>query len=184
MKPREARPLPSKRPSVPEPLERPVSFQGVTYQRERLAGIARELLPLFKRHYAELAVDPDRAPLDVDWPRYLDLDLIGALQVITVRVGPALVGYIFNIVGPHLHKRSTRWCHVDIYWLDPAYRVGLRGYRLFVENERFLKAAGVKKIVVSEKAHFKNDFGRQVGILFKRLGYAPEDISYGKWIGD
>ena len=71
-----------------------------------------------------------------------------------------------------------------MYWVDPAYRLGWLGVKLFRENEAFLKKAGVKKITVGEKCHFHNDFGRQVNVIFKRLGYVPEDMIYGKWIGD
>ena len=183
MRRRARKQLPSKPPSAPAAPEQPAVYQGLTYQRERLARIARELPPLFKKHHAELAVDPVRAPLDVDWDRYFDLDLVAALQIITVRDGAVLVGYVFNIISQHLHKKSTRWCTVDMYWLDPGYRVGLIGYRLFVENEKFLKLAGVQKVVVGEKLHFHNDHERKVNVLFKRLGYVPEDLYYGKWIG-
>jgi hypothetical protein len=168
-------------PAAPDPA---VTYRGLTYRCERLANIARELPPLFERHHHELAVDPDRAPLDVDWDRYFDYDLLGVLRILTVRDGPMLVGYVFNLVGPHMHKKSTRWAHVDLYWLDPAYRIGLTGYRMFVENEKLAKACGAQKITVAEKCHFKNDFGRQVNLIFKRLGYAPEDVVHGKWIGD
>ncbi len=129
-------------------------------------------------------MDKDRAPLDPDWDRYFDYDLIGVLGILTVRDGAALVGYIFNFLGPHLHKKSTRWCHIDMYWLDPGYRVGWAGYRMFRENERLARKSGAKKITVSEKAHFKNDYGRQVNLIFRRLGYIPEDVVYGKWIGN
>jgi len=171
-------------PSALEPLSQPVAYRGVTIQRQRLGVIARELPALFKKHHAELAVDRDRAPLDPDWDRYFDLDRLGILQIVTVRDGPALVGYIFNIIGPNLHKRSTRFGVVDMYWLHPAYRFGLLGLKLFRENERFLKSAGVQKIAVAEKAHFANSGGRKVNVLFKRLGYVAEDVVHGKWIGD
>ena len=176
-------PRPSLRSVPAAPEEAPVVYRGLTLQRERLARIARELPPLFKQHHAELAVDPMRAPLAPDWDKYFDLDLLGVLHILTVRDGPVLVGYIFNLLGPHLHKKTTPVAHVDIYWLDPGYRSGWTGYKMFVENERFLKAAGVKKITLAEKCHFKNAFGRQVNVIFKRMGYTPEDVVYGKWIG-
>jgi hypothetical protein len=155
----------------------------VTFQRERLANIARELPALFTRHHDELAVDKAKAPLDFDWEMYLNLDLLGTLQIVTVRDGKLLVGYVFNVIRPHPHKKSTRFCIVDMYWLHPAYRVGLIGLKLFRLNEEFLKAAKVKKITVGEKLHFHNEGDRRVALLFKRLGYKPEDLYYGKWIG-
>lgn len=171
-------------PSAPVPLEQPVVYRGLSIQRERLAAIARELPPLFRRHHDELAVDKIKAPLAPDWKQYFDLDLLGALQIITVRDGSLLTGYIFNVIGTHRHKLTTRFCHIDMYWLDPAYRIGMLGLKMFKENEAFLRAAGVKKILVGEKCHFKNVFGRQVNVLFKRLGYVVEEVTYAKWIGD
>ena len=139
---------------------------------------------MWRRHHAELACDPDKAPLAPKWNDYFDLDLLGALQILTVRDGSLLVGYIFNVIGGHRHKQSTKFATLDMYWVDPGYRTGFLGLKLFRENERILKAAGVQKILAEEKMHFKNKFGRQVSILFKRLGYTPEAIVHGKWIGD
>ena len=178
MKQHAVKPLPTPKPSAPAPRE----FCGLQYRREFLGQIARELPPLFEAHHAELAVDPHRAPLDPDWDRYFSYDLSGALAILTVRDGPLLVGYLFNIIGPHLHKKSTLWAHVDMYWLMPAYRVGYTGIRMFVENEVMLRGLGVKKVISSEKAHFANERGRRNALIYKRLGYVVEDIAYGKWI--
>ena len=183
MRPLAKKSLPVSPPSAPAAPEL-ASYQGLTFGRERLAHIAQELPPLFARHHAELAVEPKRAPLAPDWDRYFELDLLGVLHILTARDGPALVGYVFNLIGPHMHKRSTRWCHVDMYWLDPGYRVGWGGVKLLRENEKLVKALGARKIIMVEKAHFHNADGRKVGVLLKRMGYAVEDIAYGKWIGD
>ena len=177
------RPRHSLRSARAAPEEKPVAYRGLTIQRQRLRAIAQELPPLFQRHHDELAVDAKRAPLAPDWDQYFDLDLLGNLQILTVRDGPVLAGYIFNVIGSHRHKRTTKFATLDMYWLDPIYRQGLLGVKLFRENERFLKAVGVKKILVEEKCHFKNEFGRQVSVLFKRLGYTLEARVHGKWIG-
>lgn len=157
---------------------------GLLYRRARLGPIAKELRPLFVLHWKELALNQDKIPLDVDWDRYLELDLVGRLQVLTVRDGDSLVGYVFNLISPALHYRSTMWCHIDMYWLAPAYRFGWNGVRMFTENEKFVKRTGAKIISVAEKLHFKNEFGRQVSVLFKRMGYSPIERIYTKYIGD
>ena len=48
---------------------------GVTFQRERLAPILREILPLIERDWLENGVDRDKLPLRLDLPKYLDYDL-------------------------------------------------------------------------------------------------------------
>ena len=150
---------------------------------ESFYKIARELPPLFERHWRELALDRERVPLDVDWDRYLALAATDALHVVTVRDGDVLVGYIFNIVGPHLHYRSTIHAELEMFWLDPAYRGAENGWfalRMFRENEKHLRSLGVKKVHVAEKLHF---MGGRVGLIFKRLGYKPVETNWGKWIG-
>lgn len=165
---------PPPKPSPPRGLAAP----EITFQRERLPAIAAELPALFEQHHKELAVG--RYPLSPDWDRYFDLDLVGILHVLTVRDGALLAGYVFNLIGPHLHKKTTRWCHVDMYWLHPGYRSGWLGYKMLRANESMAKGAGAAKISIAEKCHFHNAFGRQVSALFRRLGYEPEDVIYGK----
>lgn len=169
-------PLPSPIPSDLEPLE----WGGYTFQWERLRAIAPELPPLFKEHWRELAVNKKTVPLAPDWDRYFAADLVGQLLIQTVRVKGVLVGYMFNFVGPHLHYSQTYWCAVDMYYLDPVYRTGWAGVKMFVYNERRLRAIGVKIISAVEKLHFHNDNNRRVAVLMKRLGYKRVEVAYQK----
>ena len=104
------------------------------------------------------------------------------LRCLTVRDGPALVGYVFVLVFPHLHYASTLWAQTDIFWLDPAYRQGLAGYRMLRIMEKSLKEAGVKAVAVNVKLHFEASRGT-IGKLFERLGYKPIETIYSKYIG-
>ena len=156
----------------------PETYNGCTIQPERLAAIARELPPLLKMHHAELMADPDRAPLAPDWDRYFDAELVGNFALTTVRDGMLLVGYVGNFIGRHQHA-AIKWCQVDLFFLHPGYRVGLLGNKLLDANERFMRERGVNKIAMAAKCHFDG----RLGLLLKRMGYAPEDILYTKWIG-
>jgi GNAT superfamily N-acetyltransferase len=141
--------------------------------------IAKDLPPLFERHWRELALNQDKIPLDPDFDRYYDLSVTGNLLVTTARADGVLVGYIFNIVGPHLHYRSTLHCEIEAFWLDPAYRGGWFPVRWFRSNEKMLKARGVKVIHVGLKNHF---MAGRVGSLFRRMGYKSIETLYGKVI--
>jgi GNAT superfamily N-acetyltransferase len=135
------------------------------------------LPPLFERHYREIALNQKTIPLDPNWDQYFVLALNGALVVTTARADKTLVGYIFNLVGPHLHYRSTPHAEIEMFWLDPAYRGGAFALRWFRDNEATLKGLGVKRVGVATKNGFKS--GR-VGLIFKRLGYRPIETTWAK----
>lgn len=137
-------------------------------------------MPLFKRHWREIALHQATVPLDPDWDRYLGMELGGMMHFLTVRVDGVLVGYLFVGVGPHLHYSTTRWAMVDMFWLDPLYRTGWTGVKMFREMEKRLRELGAKVVHVSEKEHFHNPAGRAVGVLLKRLGYRPIEIVWAK----
>jgi hypothetical protein len=160
-------PSPTRERSDPAPLE-------LTYQRERLEKLLREgeLLPLLKVHFNETDPDRDHTSVDVDWDYYLGADRVGRLVVFTARDGAALVGYVFTVVGPHHHKQGV----MTMYWLHPANRVGMAGYKLLRDNESLLKELGVHKVLVAEM------LGMGTDVLFKRMGYAAEETLYGKWL--
>lgn len=139
--------------------------------------IAREAVPIFSRHWEELALNKDVIPLELDFDRYLDMSATGMLQIVTARSGGALVGYIFNLVGPHLHYKSTLHAELEMFWLDPAFRAGWFPVKMFRFNEEHLKSLGVKRVNANVKIHF---MAGRVGKLFERLGYAPTEVSYGK----
>ena len=152
------------------------------YEWEPFRNIAKELPPLFKRHWKEIALNQEQVSLDPDWPRYFDYDLLGILRCLTVRDGPTLVGYVFVLVFPHLHYASTLWAQTDIFWLDPSYRQGWTGYRMLRLMEKRLKETGVKVIYANAKLHFEASRGT-IGKLLERLGYKPTEMLYSKFIG-
>ena len=69
-----------------------------------------------------------------------------------------------------------------MFWLDPVYRLGWTGIRMFKETEKMLKETGVKMVFVHTKLHFEADRGT-IGKLFDRLGYKPVETVYSKFIG-
>ena len=155
---------------------------GLLQQVEPFAAIARDLPPLFERHWQELGTRKDEIPLDPDWDRYFALAQVGTLRVRTARVDGVLAGYIFNMVGPHLHYRSTLHAEIEMFWLDTAYRgigvVGMNHWFVmdwFRDNDADLKALGVKRISVAVKNGYKD--GR-VGLVFQRLGYSARETVF------
>lgn len=149
----------------------------LTFQVEPFFAIARELPPLFLRHWEELATDKQAIPLEPDWDKYMLLWAQGHLVVMTMRAGDALIGYIFNLIGPHLHYRSMLHAEIEMFWLDPIYRGTSRTMRWFKANDDMLREIGVKRVMVAVKNHF---LAGRVGSIFRRLGYLPVETNWSR----
>jgi hypothetical protein len=126
------------------------------------------------QHWRELAF-PD--PLQMDWDAYLAMTAAGVLHVTTCRAGTVLVGYIFNQVSPHLHHMQVLHAYIDMFWLDPVARDGWTIMKIFRFNDAYLKDLGVKQVRAGVRANY---MGGRVGLIFKRLGYVPDEFVYGK----
>jgi hypothetical protein len=168
-------PRPRPRPSVPASPEK--TQPEIVFAWEKVSALAREIKPLFRQHWWEIALNKDEVPLDPDWERYLTFEMAGILHVLTVRSEGALIGYVFVCVGPHLHYASTTWAVVDMFWLNPVHRFGWTGVTMFRRLEEKMRELNVRVLHVSEKLHFK---GGRVGVIFKRLGYRPIEQIWAK----
>lgn len=129
------------------------------------------------QHWKEVDWFDGRLPLDVDWRRALDLEAAGMLHVLTVRQDH-LVGYIFSYLLDSIFF-SQKWATVQGFWLDPLYRQGWTGVKLFKENERGLKALGAIAISVEILMKIAADRGT-LGKILDRLGYSPVGNLYAK----
>jgi hypothetical protein len=136
------------------------------------------VLPLWKKHYDEIALDKDICPLDPDWEFYFVSAERGLLHILTARSQSGkLAGYIFNLLGSHNHYASTRFAVTEMFWLHPYFRKGWQPVRMFTENVRMLKERGAVIGIVNFKLHFMD---ARVGKLLARLGYEPCDITMRK----
>jgi len=161
---------------APPQHSRPSGPAAPELRWERFHAIAHELPTLFTEHRRELWLYPD-VPLDPDWDKYYALDIAGTLRILTVRVDGALVGYLFGLFGPHLHSARTMHSGVDMLWLDPLYRQGWTGFKLFKE---FLRASKEWGVVVAN-IHVRTGFADgRVGKLLLRLGFTPIEVNYSR----
>lgn len=150
----------------------------ITFQVERWASYYPECEWLWKLQYAEVGPDREKVALKMDIPSYEDLDSRGQLFILTARERGSIIGYYLAIVRTHLHYADLLCAFEDIYFVAPANRKGLIGFKLLKEAEKRLKARGVKKVFVMTKK------SKNVSRLFERLGYTVQDIGLVKWIGD
>lgn len=137
--------------------------------------IRAEMIPVWRKHNAEIAADDDKSDLDPDWQKFDQLAAKGEDHWITVRHHGVIVGYAFVIVTTHLHRRRKLCAFYDLYWLDPDYRKGTgAGARLLAFAEETLRARGAKKSYIGTKV-WKN-----IGPLLRRMGYAETEVIYSK----
>lgn len=150
----------------------------LTAQVESLALRLDELKPMLPRHYAELALDQDKVPLDPDYDQYLAMDARGEVLFVTMREQGALAGYFVGFVKPHIHYKTCLTLFMDIYWIAPEYRGQKGGFTLF----NFIKAEGKRRGV--KRPYFGSKLRKDSGWLFEALGMKPADTYYSAWWGD
>jgi hypothetical protein len=148
---------------------------SITFQEEPFAQAYGDAAPSLEKHYEEIAEDKETiGKVDPDLAVYEALEANGRLRVLTARDGGKLVGYYVAILAPSLHYKSILCATEDMYYLDPDYRKGTAGIRLFVEAEKMIRAA--KVVLTIAKTKVAHDHG----ILFQRLGYRPFERVYMK----
>lgn len=152
--------------------------KGTTYQLESLIDIVEELKPFVPLHHKELGLNRDVIPVDMDWPRYFQMERDSKLQLVTVRKDGVVIGYQFTFIGGHFHYKNTLHGVVDLYYILPEYRVGRIGLRLFQFAEKCMKSIGVVKVVTGTKMHSDNSR------LFEFMGYKHTDQQYAKILKD
>lgn len=120
---------------------------------ENLAKVRREIEPLIKQHYDDIALNKDIIKLNPDWEGYARLDNINALRVYTARKDGELVGYFVVIVSKSLHYRDHLFANNDIIFLAKSARKGLTGVKLIKYAIESLAAEGITKLHINTKAH-------------------------------
>jgi len=147
----------------------------VAIQTESWRAIDAEIEEIAGFHWQELALDKLLFQRDLDHERYLKMDELGMVHVVTARDGGKLVGYIVCFVMPHFHYKSSGLTALaDMYYLLREYRKGGLGARMFMEMERGLKARGVIRAHMSCKVH--EDHTR----LFQAMGWTLTDYTFSK----
>lgn len=146
-----------------------------TLQVETWKAIDQEIEAVAAFHWQELALDKLLFHRDLDHARYLKLDEMGMLQVVTARHEGKLVGYIINFVMTHMHYMSSGLTSVaDMYFLLREHRTGGLGVKMFLEMERDLKTRGVIRAHISCKKHENHTK------LFEGMGWTLTDLTFSK----
>jgi GNAT superfamily N-acetyltransferase len=150
----------------------------ITFQRESLGDVRDEIMPLFERHWREIALNQDKIPLAVNWKVYENLEDAEVLYIFTIRDGDVLAGYLWILAMPHLHYSQSLFATADIIYIDKPYRKGFTAAKLIKFAEDQMKEAGVSVMSMNTKIHKPFDK------LLLRLGFKPIERIYAKYLGD
>lgn len=129
---------------------------------------------MLRAHWQELSVQKDELPLDTDYQCLVDQNDRGLYRVWGARNGKTLVGYLAFYIFCPPHHRGTLIAVDDGYYLDPAYRVGWNGVKMWRAALDALAQLGVKGVIGNDRLHFQKERGG-IGAIFRRLGGTPTD---------
>jgi GNAT superfamily N-acetyltransferase len=150
----------------------------ITCHVESLEKCLDEWKLLIPMHYKELAQDQDKVPLAPQYHVYIERERAGSLLFVTLRDAGQLVGYFIGFIAPGLHYSTCLTCTMDIFYVRKDRRSGSAGVRMFRFVETELRRRGVQRWFMGSKV--KAD----ASALFKRIGAAPVETYYSKWLGE
>lgn len=150
----------------------------ISFQVEAFVPFLEEVKPLFPAHWAELALNQDKVPLDPQYDIYLARAARNEVMALTMREDGVLCGYFVGFVGPGLHYRTCLTCTMDIFWVKPEHRGAGGGMGLFEAVERECRRRGVQRLIVGSKLH------KDVSWLFQRRGYVEIERYFCAWLGE
>lgn len=139
---------------------------------ENLTKVRREIEPLLKQHYDEIALNKDIIKMNPDWRAYAQLDAINGLRIYTARKDGKLMGYFVVIVSRSLHYKDHLFANNDVIFLTKTARKGLTGMKLIKYAIESLKAEGITKLHVNTKMHQPFD------PIMERLGFEEIESVY------
>jgi len=149
----------------------------VKYELDSFIRIRREIEPLLKQHWDEIALNKDTIKLNPHWKKYAMLDQNNMLRVYTARKDEELIGYFVVILESSLHYMDHTFAHNDVIFLTKKYRKGLTGVKLIKYAEECLAEEGVKQLFVNTKLHQPFD------VILERLEFKEVEKVYSKVLG-
>jgi hypothetical protein len=132
-------------------------------------------------------LDQDKAPLDPQYPVYLQREALGQVLLVVMREAGKVVAYFVGFVMPGLHYQQTLTLQMDIFWLHPDYRDGdsleqleahMLALELFQAVRDEAKRRGVLRWFLGSKLH------KDASRVFEELGMIEVERYYSQWLGD
>lgn len=150
----------------------------IEYSVEKIEDTLEELVPLLEKHYEEIAMYQDKIEFNPDYDKYLSLEELGIIHLVTAREEGEIVGYHLSLVSPNLHYSDHLYAVNDIVFLKEELRKTKTGLEMFKYAEDTLKEKGVSVLTVHMKT--KQPFDS----LCEGLSYDYAERLYTKYIGE
>lgn len=151
----------------------------ITAQIEPLQGAWPELVPLFGRHWNDLALLPDRIPLAPQRDEYFRREQAGIMTLATVRCDGNIVAYYTVQVAPGLHYGATLTAHMDLMYIVPE----MKGRGLALPLLRCVQRELQRRQAQIWYAGWKTNKPQGMERLHDLFGFVPADTHVIKWIG-
>jgi ribosomal protein S18 acetylase RimI-like enzyme len=149
----------------------------VVIGRQLFFKCMHEMAPLFLQEWEEAIGDAHtEQELDIDWEKYIQLEMSGLLVMITARVDDKIVGWVITIIHPHLHFKSTLYGLTDSFYVLPEYREHPLVEELVDEYEVQMIEAGVKRINIASAPW------PWLLKALKKLNYRKTECILAKWL--
>lgn len=149
----------------------------ITFAVESYSSVIGELRPLLDDHYGEISNHARHGfPLNPQDREYRAREANGSLLMMIGRDSGQIVAYMVCFIAPGLHYADCLTCSPDIFYVRPDKRNSTAGVRLFRAVEKELKRRGVTLWFVGSKIQ------HDATALFRRMGFAPCEVTYSKWL--
>ncbi len=148
----------------------------ITFSVEPFSSIKDEIKGLWQKHYDELILDKEKFVLDPDIEQYEAIERNKLLHITVARKNGIMVGYIFAILGRHLHYKNIIFASHDLYYVLPEFRAPRAFKRLMLASENSLKSKGINYL------HSRTKLRKSALRSFEALGWKPIETTLTKWI--
>lgn len=128
---------------------------------------------MIKAHHEEAGLLSRGIPLDVDYDEMIRVEREGFYHSWCGWDGDHLASYLSWWIVTPLQYRTTKLAVDDVHYMEPQYRRGWNGVRMFRECFAALKTMGVKRYRVHRNRYI------DLSPLFRRLGAEPEVWGWG-----
>lgn len=141
---------------------------GLVYKVEHFSDALEEIKQLVPQHGKEAEVKD----LNVDYGRFLEINAMGNLLLLTARHCGVLVGYIVSIANIDIHRRHVKQISIQDYYVVEEYRKSGVAIRMFKELEQLIEKSDIREMHVDSKLKYDK--------LFQLLGWIETGHIYSK----
>lgn len=140
---------------------------NIIFKEEKLKDIWGEMIPIFEKHYKEIAHYKD-IPLEPDKDSYFKIEELGNIKTFTARESGELIGYSIYFIKNNLHYKSSLQALQDVIYIKKEKRGFGTKFIKWCDNR--LRDIGVQ--VVCHHIKLAHDWSK----ILEKMGYEKQDI--------